>query len=167
MPFIACLNNVKTTHAANTTTRTPDPHPNQRHRPVNIDATRKETGHANTKSHTHNQTTLVMKMLASTMQISNNNPTNPHPHHPTTAGHTMQTGKGRTRTTNLAADPSGPNSVLDPIPHQREAMSTQDYSRRIPPAGSLRQDLSCAPQQAEARASTIPLVNTTMRAGNP
>ena len=57
-------------------------------------------------SHTHNTTTIATKMLASTMQISNNKPTNHHPH-------TLQRTAGRRRpqATSQPADPSGPNSV--------------------------------------------------------
>ena len=65
---------------------------------------------------THHQTPTVpahasRKMLASTMQISNNKPTNPHPHH---------TGASRRRrpkkTQTNRPDPSGPNSVPTPPP---------------------------------------------------
>jgi hypothetical protein len=78
-------------------------------------------------------------MLASTMQISNNNPTNPlnptrepqakedqnnqNPNHQTHVQYSRQ------------PDSSGPNSVLDPIPHQREAMSNPiPKDRSTPPA---------------------------------
>jgi hypothetical protein len=50
-----------------------------------------------------------------------------HPRPPTRA----TSSKGRTRTTNQqTADPSGPNSVPDPIPHQRRAMSNQQAGHR-------------------------------------
>jgi hypothetical protein len=87
-----------------------------------IDTTRKETGGTdNTITHSQPEQTGC-KMLASTMQISNNNPTNTL-NHPT-----VTSSKGRNRKPNhtphpahtrggeRAADPSGPNSVPDPTP---------------------------------------------------
>ena len=80
---------------------------------------------------------LATKMLASTMQISNNNPTNPH--HPI---HTGAVDEGRTRSTNphtqpadihhrpgqAAADSSGPNSVFNHPPANARQM-TRDSPR--------------------------------------
>ncbi|CUR61700.1 hypothetical protein NOCA140004 [metagenome] len=80
--------------------------------------------------------TLVAKMLASTMQISNNNPTNPLTHHhratttvnnrSPTRQHPCAQAKGGTRRPNQnpraldprtqTADPSGPNSVFNHPP---------------------------------------------------
>ena len=63
-------------------------------------------------------------MLASTMQISNNNPTNPHT--PTNVEAQAKRGTEAQPHTHplpaeaereaMTADPSGPNSVLDPTP---------------------------------------------------
>jgi hypothetical protein len=87
------------------------------------------------EGHTHRS---CRQMLASTMQISNNNPTNPlnptrepqakedQNNHPAPQHDQLEPG---------AADSSGPNSVLDPIPHQREAMSNPiPKDRSTPPA---------------------------------
>src|SRR4026208_2077705 len=68
-------------------------------------------------SHKHNTTTIATKMLASTMQISNNKPTNHQPPHITHGS-----GRRRPQATNQTADPSGPNSVPNhpgrsPTPH--------------------------------------------------
>ena len=106
MPFIACLNNVKTTHARKhmpfprrpftrneTNQRTPDPTHNQGMSRTDSShtATRKETGSRREDNYTlttHHPPGMTpdrlraVKMLASTMQISNNNPTNPT-HNPT------------------------------------------------------------------------------------
>ena len=141
MPFIACLNNVKTTHAAHTRTgretrpKNTRPTPQSRNEPVSFpDTTCKETSSTGKHNYTYSQQPppptnagdeLVAKMLASTMQISNNNPTNTLDHPQATSS------KGRNRKPNhtppqdredharggeRAADPSGPNSVLDPTP---------------------------------------------------
>ena len=63
----------------------------------------------------------AVKMLASTMQISNNNPTNPHT--PTNVETQAKRGTEAQPHTHprqhgqvMTADPSGPNSVLDPTP---------------------------------------------------
>ena len=54
---------------------------------------------------------------------------------PTTEAHQRRTpDKGRTRRLSKA-DPSGPNSVLDPIPHQREATGTETPHQPTHPKG--------------------------------
>jgi hypothetical protein len=111
------------------------------------DAAHRKTGHAIELQLNYLQPgNLVTKMLASTMQISNNNPTN------TLNPHNRDLEQRETpEEHNPTADPSGPNSVLDPIPHQRRAMSNQTTHTQT----SWTQ---------ETRPSTIPLVNTTIRA---
>ena len=144
MPFIACLNNVKTTHARKhmpfprrpftrneTNQRTPDPPHNQgmSRQTLHTPQTHKDTGPRREDNYTlttHHPPGITptrlraVKMLASTMQISNNNPTNPPA--PTTDGNQS---KGRNQnhqpphTTHVPCrrpDASGPNSVLDPTP---------------------------------------------------
>lgn len=170
MPFIACLNNVKTTHAPTCTRasyerNTTSPPPNQRDEPAHTTQLRNrqgKAGHAYSQPDTPQGTPptieahpkkqhLVAKMLASTMQISNNNPTNtPHPPEgehgakggpetPTTPPPPIPTGTRHPPhphrdTTNRrhAADPSGPNSVLDPTPDQRRAASTHNMTDKLP-----------------------------------
>jgi hypothetical protein len=68
----------------------------------------------------------------------------PHQHPPPTpvTGHTQAADKGRTRRLSKA-DPSGPNSVLDPIPHQREATSNHHPHHDT--------QTSCAPRQERDR----------------
>src|SRR6478609_9507218 len=113
-----------------TNQRTPDPPHNQgMSRPDSSHtATRKETGPRREDNYTlttHHPPGMTpdrlraVKMLASTMQISNNNPTNPHT--PTRGGTDEE--RNRSPTTHppvpgrvVTADPSGPNSVLDPTP---------------------------------------------------
>ena len=154
MPFIACLNNVTTTHATHTHThhdatndsqRTPDPPPNQRngpadstdHPPVRTQVRRPLEHYTLTTPPKHpvpdepeQASRRAVKMLASTMQISNNNPTNPRhpqqtrsarrreepeeprPHTPTTSTPTS----GGTDNPDVPADPSGPNSVSNHPP---------------------------------------------------
>ena len=51
-------------------------------------------------------------MLASTMQISNNNPTNTHTPTPNKLGTRKGRAKGGPEQPTRTADPSGPNSVL-------------------------------------------------------
>ena len=156
MPFIACLNNVTTTHAktnarcshASTKPKNTRPTPQSRNEPVDFDtpASHPTIKQGQNPDHAENNYTYIhdhppppttadswgtiAKMLASTMQISNNNPTNPLTHdtralerredqkNPATPrpGHLTQDG--------VPADPSGPNSVSNQhpaIPHQREA----------------------------------------------
>ncbi len=142
MPFIACLNNVKTTHKKTTPAHPPIKEADQ---PC---ATQKETRprtrthttstHCNINSlqyqlvamnslnysqpaHDPNRGQPAAKMLASTMQISNNNPTNTLDHHTGS----LEQRENQNNQPPQAADPSGPNSVPDPIPHQRRAMSNQ------------------------------------------
>ena len=147
MPFIACLNNVKTTHATTThapaTKQTPPTRPPIKETSRHIQHNNAHQQENRCTSISQPENNLVAKMLASTMQISNNNPTNTP--HPPTGGHGAKGGP-ETPTTH-AADPSGPNSVLDPTPNQRWAASTRTPTDKLP-----------------KRASTIPLVNTTIRA---
>lgn len=104
-----------------------------------------KTGHARTQkssSLNYSQPTTTQKGLGRLQRCSRplcRSQTTTPPTPSTT--HRAASSKGRTRTTNQPADPSGPNSVPDPIPHQRRAMSNQ-----------------------QSWPSTIPLVNTTMRA---
>ena len=103
MPFIACLNNVTNTHASTQTQKTKPAHThNHGHEPASHTtlstrpvkerpAASARTSRPNSiKIALHNNTPLEgmhrRKMLASTMQISNNNPTNPlsHPRRPRT-----------------------------------------------------------------------------------
>jgi hypothetical protein len=139
VPFIACLNNVKTTHAQQACTapthaepnhRTPDPPHNQGMSRQTLNDRRpqgKQTTAAKFITHsphtTHQASHPVelraVKMLASTMQISNNNPTNTR-HHPQAAPDKGEHQKHQPPTPHTrragTADSSGPNSVLDPTP---------------------------------------------------
>ena len=86
------------------------------------------------------------KMLASTMQISNNNPTNPH--HPTRERQAKEDQNNQQPAPPPRAhapgdsrpDSSGPNSVLDPVPHQREATSNPHHHPRPTPHSSMNQE---------------------------
>ena len=107
MPFIACLNNVTTTHATHTHAAiTPPTQPKNTRPTPTIKGMSRQT--LPTTTHQEKRATIVrtlhthhtpqpgqtgrtqpkpgpmrraVKMLASTMQISNNNPTNPHHPH--------------------------------------------------------------------------------------
>ena len=184
MPFIACLNNVTNTHASTQTQKTKPAHThNHGHEPASHTtlstrpakerpAASARTSRPNSiKIALHNNTPLEgmhrRKMLASTMQISNNNPTNPLIHQPATSNEernheaphptpptTPTNGCTPTKSAHpqgvsgrgVRPDSSGPNSVLDPVPHQREATSTETAGPR--PGEGTR------PRPA----STIPLV---------
>ena len=113
-------------------------------------------------SHKHNTTTIATKMLASTMQISNNKPTHHQPHtsqRGSTKGGTKQPDNHPHHTGASRPDPSGPNSVpttnppspTHQVPHPHHPPKEQDTG-----STETRQDTRAGPS------STIPLVNTTI-----
>ena len=87
------------------------------------------------------------QMLASTIQFTNNTPTNPRASQP------ANTDKGSSSSHQLP-DPSKPNSVPKPTPPQQPPGSTP-----APPKD--RQAVLRRPCDGRGRSSTIPLVNTT------
>ena len=154
MPFIACLNNVKTTHT---------PHPqSQAEHGKNSQKHKNYTLHNQpTPNKTHWETRSVAKDARVHYADLKQQPhQHPHPHTPkNTRAHTRAQAKGgpeqphhttprrntsRVTTPRHTADSSGPNSVL------------------ILPNPCLPKHKACETRRPDV--STIPLVNTTIRA---
>ena len=152
MPFIACLTNTTRQQLlqrhAPTPTPNPTPHPSK-------------TGRTRPNAYGHQ-----CKMLASTMQISNNKPTNTSHH--THVRHrprrpedsTPHTGHNPASTGPIrlsgGPDPSGPNSVPTPTPTPATPGSTPPQTPKSCAGSTERQ-----PGPRTGPSSTIPLVNTT------
>ena len=158
-------NNTHTTHAQ--LHRTHHPPPNQRDEQQQTDdTTDANTGRAINTSQPHNPPPTTRrkmhgckKMLASTMQISNNNPTNTHTPPPRPPnGQTRHTAKHRQRgepEDSARLIPQDPTVCLTPSPTNARQ---QVPKRRTHPPQKSKQTRP---------APTIPLVNTTIATRHP
>ncbi len=174
VPFIACLNNVKTTQLQRPLPPTPikgrqhkKSHRHPHHTPQHSTPT--HPLNKGTNQHTPPGHACGHQMLASTIQISNNNPTNPH--QPRTGTSRQREDKKnqppppRTRTQRhtprpAALIPQDPTVCHDPttgLPHPR--FHTTTPHPKAEDSSSTEEQNNPAPDHS----STIPLVNTTMR----